>query len=81
MTAIFHHVNILIGPAAHHVFVIVLLAVTLCFVVPFFLVIATVGAAGDGATALGSRWHGRRRRRYGARDSYRDSVRKRTRLE
>jgi hypothetical protein len=35
----------------------------LCFVAPFFLLIATIGGASTGASALRSRWHGRRGRR------------------
>jgi hypothetical protein len=61
------HPNSFLLHAALNLFGILLLAVTLCVVLPFFLVIVIIGAASDGAYALDSRWNERRGRRYGAR--------------
>ena len=81
MIAILHQLNYLVGLTAHNLFVMVFCAVTLCVVVPFFLVIATIDAMGSGAAELVSRWHRRRGRRYDARGSYRETTRKRSELQ
>jgi lipopolysaccharide export LptBFGC system permease protein LptF len=54
-----HHLNSLLHSAALNVCGISLLAVTLCVVVPFFLIVVTLGTASIGAYALGCRWNGR----------------------
>ncbi|HTN71810.1 MAG TPA: hypothetical protein VMO00_12075 [Methylomirabilota bacterium] len=67
MISTLHHVNSLLQRAALNLSGIGLLAVTLCVVFPFFLVVVSIGMAGVGAHALRGRWDKRRGRRHGTR--------------
>jgi len=67
MISILHYMNSLLRLTAFNLIGIVLLAITLCVVFPFFLVIVIIGTTSGAAYALGRRWSERRGRHYGAR--------------
>ena len=68
MISTLHHMNSFLRLTAFNLIGIFLLAITLCVVFPFFLVIVIIGTTSAGAYALGRRRSERRRRHYGVRE-------------